>query len=84
MISWDGLTPRQIGQVLGISPNVVRVRAHRARARLRSLLSTNDPERSPGHNSASGRPESDRRSDTSAQSRDLLVTSRGSVGNQVT
>ena len=42
MISWDGLTPRQIGQILGISPNVVRVRAHRARARLRSLLSTDE------------------------------------------
>ncbi|MGA8719720.1 MAG: sigma-70 family RNA polymerase sigma factor [Solirubrobacteraceae bacterium] len=64
MISWDGLTPRQIGQILGISPNVVRVRAHRARARLRSLLSTDDPEPSPG--------------------RDLLLTSRGSVGDQVT
>jgi len=84
MISWDGLTPRQIGQVLGISPNVVRVRAHRARARLRSLLSTNDAELAPGHNSASGRPESDNRSDASAQSRDLLSPSRGSIGNQVT
>jgi RNA polymerase sigma factor (sigma-70 family) len=84
MISWDGLTPRQIGQVLGISPNVVRVRAHRARVRLRSLLSTNDAELAPGHNSASGRPESDSRSDASAQSRDLLSPSRGSVGKQVT
>ncbi|HEY1520224.1 MAG TPA: sigma-70 family RNA polymerase sigma factor [Solirubrobacteraceae bacterium] len=84
MISWDGLTPRQIGHVLGISPNVVRVRAHRARARLRSLLSTTGAELAPGHNSASGRPESDSRSDTSAQSRDLLSPSRGSVGNQVT
>lgn len=84
MISWDGLTPRQIGQVLGISPNVVRVRAHRARARLRSLLSTNDAELGPGHSSASGRPESDSRSDASAQSRDLLSPSRGSAGNQVT
>jgi DNA-directed RNA polymerase specialized sigma24 family protein len=42
MISWDGLTPRQIGQILGISPNVVRVRAHRARATLRSWLSTDE------------------------------------------
>ena len=39
MISWDGLTPREIGQVLGVSANIVRVRAHRARAKLRSLLS---------------------------------------------
>ncbi len=52
MISWDGLTPRQIGQVLGISPNVVRVRAHRARTKLRSLLSTNDAELAPGHSSS--------------------------------
>ena len=58
MISWDGLTPREIGQVLGISANVVRVRAHRARAKLRSLLST----------------------DTSAQSPDLLLASRGDSG----
>ncbi len=58
MISWDGLTPREIGQVLGISANVVRVRAHRARAKLRSLLST----------------------DTSAQSLDLLLASRGDSG----
>jgi len=42
MISWDGLAPREIGQVLGISANVVRVRAHRARAKLRSLLSAHD------------------------------------------
>jgi RNA polymerase sigma-70 factor (ECF subfamily) len=84
MISWDGLTPREIGQVLGISANVVRVRAHRARARLRSLLSTNHAELAPGHNSASGRPESDSRSDAGAQSRDLLSPSHASVGNQVT
>jgi RNA polymerase sigma-70 factor (ECF subfamily) len=38
MISWDGLTPREVAAVLGISPNLVRVRAHRARTRLRSLL----------------------------------------------
>ena len=84
MISRDGLTPRQIGQILGISPNVVRVRAHRARARLRSLLSTDDPEPSPGHNSVTGRPESGGGSDTDAQSRDLLLASRESVGDRVT
>jgi RNA polymerase sigma-70 factor (ECF subfamily) len=84
MISWDGLTPREIGQVLSLSANVVRVRAHRARARLRSLLSTNDAELAPGHNSASGSPKSDSKSDASAQSRDLLSPSRASVGNQVT
>jgi RNA polymerase sigma-70 factor, ECF subfamily len=82
MISWDGLTPRQIGHVLGISANVVRVRAHRARARLRSFLSTNDAELAPGHNS--GRPDSDSRSDAGPQSRDLLSPSHASAGNQVT
>jgi RNA polymerase sigma-70 factor (ECF subfamily) len=55
LISWDGLTPREIAQVLGISANVVRVRAHRARARLRSLLTSSDVEPEPGHNSASDR-----------------------------
>ncbi len=81
MSSWDGLTPREIGQVLGISANVVRVRAHRARARLRSLLSTNDAGLATGHNS---RPESERSTDAGAQSRDLLSTARASVGDQVT
>jgi hypothetical protein len=38
MSAWDGLTPREIGSVLGMSPNLARVRAHRARAKLRSLL----------------------------------------------
>ncbi len=36
--SWDGLTPREIAPILGLSPNVVRVRSHRARARLKTLL----------------------------------------------
>lgn len=38
MACWDDLTPREIAAVLGTSANVVRVRAHRARARLRSSL----------------------------------------------
>jgi RNA polymerase sigma factor (sigma-70 family) len=38
MISWDGLRPGEVAKVLGISANVVRVRAHRARARLRVEL----------------------------------------------
>jgi RNA polymerase sigma-70 factor, ECF subfamily len=40
---WDGLAPREIAAVLGVSANLVRVRAHRARARLRSRLAA-DPE----------------------------------------
>jgi RNA polymerase sigma factor (sigma-70 family) len=76
MMSWDGLTPRQIGQVLGVSANVVRVRAHRARARLRSLLSTDDAELSRSHDGAGGGPRADIRSDAGAQSWDLPVPSR--------
>jgi RNA polymerase sigma factor (sigma-70 family) len=45
MISWDGLTPREVATVLGISPNLVRVRAHRARTRLRSLLAEDEEPR---------------------------------------
>jgi RNA polymerase sigma-70 factor (ECF subfamily) len=43
LICWDGLTPREVATVLGISPNVVRVRAHRARAKLRLTLAHLDP-----------------------------------------
>jgi Sigma-70, region 4 len=40
LASWDGLTPREIAPILGLSPDVVRVRFHRARARLTALLQT--------------------------------------------
>jgi RNA polymerase sigma factor (sigma-70 family) len=44
MLCWDGLKPAEIAKVLGISANVVRVRAHRARARLRvDLADLADP-----------------------------------------
>jgi RNA polymerase sigma-70 factor (ECF subfamily) len=42
MTAWEGLTPRQIATVMGTSANVVRVRLHRARARLKQQL---EPER---------------------------------------
>jgi RNA polymerase sigma factor (sigma-70 family) len=42
MLSWDGLAPREVASVLGLSPNAVRIRAHRARTRLRVLLATRD------------------------------------------
>jgi RNA polymerase sigma-70 factor (ECF subfamily) len=42
MTAWEGLTPKQIAKVMGTSANVVRVRLHRARARLKRKL---DPER---------------------------------------
>ena len=41
MISWDR-HPRQVATLLGISPNLVRVRAHRARTRLRSILAEDE------------------------------------------
>lgn len=44
MLSWDGLAPREVASILRLSPNAVRIRAHRARARLRVLLATRDAE----------------------------------------
>ena len=44
---WEGLQPREIAEVLGISATAVRPRLSRARARLRDLLG-NEP-RPPGH-----------------------------------
>jgi RNA polymerase sigma-70 factor (ECF subfamily) len=38
MLSFDGLAPREVASILGLSPNVVRVRAHRAREKLRTTL----------------------------------------------
>jgi RNA polymerase sigma factor (sigma-70 family) len=38
LIAWDGLTPQQAALVLGEKPGTLRVRLHRARARLRRLL----------------------------------------------
>lgn len=42
MLTWDGLAPREVASILGLSPNVVRVRAHRARERLRTRLARTD------------------------------------------
>ncbi len=38
LAAWEGLTPKQIASVMGMSANLVRVRLHRARARLRRQL----------------------------------------------
>ncbi len=54
MLSWDGLSPRDVAQVLGLSANVVRVRAHRARAKLRASLTSSDAAPAADHTSASG------------------------------
>jgi RNA polymerase sigma factor (sigma-70 family) len=45
--AWEGLTPRQIATVVGRPPNVVRVRLHRARARLRRELGPSPPAERP-------------------------------------
>jgi RNA polymerase sigma-70 factor (ECF subfamily) len=43
MMAWEGLTPKQIARVMGTSANVVRVRLHRARARLKRELELDRP-----------------------------------------
>ena len=35
---WDGLPPREIAMVLGVTPNAASIRVHRAKQRLRTLL----------------------------------------------
>ncbi len=47
---WEGLEPREIATVLDLSPQVVRTRLSRARARLRALLDeAGDDEPAAGH-----------------------------------
>ena len=38
LTAWEGLTPKQIAGVMGMSANLVRVRLNRARARLRRQI----------------------------------------------
>jgi RNA polymerase sigma factor (sigma-70 family) len=38
LTAWEGLAPREIAAVLALSPNVVRIRLHRARSNLASQL----------------------------------------------
>jgi RNA polymerase sigma factor (sigma-70 family) len=38
MLAWDQLSPREVAAILELSPNVVRIRAHRARLKLREHL----------------------------------------------
>ncbi|MCZ2806870.1 sigma-70 family RNA polymerase sigma factor [Modestobacter sp. VKM Ac-2983] len=42
LIAWEGLTPAQAADALGVAPGTARVRLHRARARLRADLSGAD------------------------------------------
>jgi len=43
LTAWEELTPREIAIVSGLSPNVVRVRLHRARRQLQDLLHSKRP-----------------------------------------
>lgn len=38
MLVWDQLAPREVAGILGLSSNAVRIRAHRARLKLRAEL----------------------------------------------
>jgi RNA polymerase sigma-70 factor, ECF subfamily len=38
LTAWEGLAPREIARVMGTSANVVRIRLHRARARIKRQL----------------------------------------------
>lgn len=40
LTAWEGLTPKEVAAVVGIPANVVRVRLHRARARLAGRLAS--------------------------------------------
>jgi RNA polymerase sigma-70 factor (ECF subfamily) len=44
---WEGLQPREVATVLGVSPEAVRTRLSRARGRLRELVG--DDPAAPGH-----------------------------------
>jgi RNA polymerase sigma-70 factor, ECF subfamily len=43
LTAWEGLTPREISKVLGISANAVRIRLHRCRTRLLPSLASARP-----------------------------------------
>lgn len=45
LIAWEGLTHAEVALVLGISPNAVAIRVHRARERLRRSLKGLSPTR---------------------------------------
>jgi RNA polymerase sigma-70 factor (ECF subfamily) len=47
---WEGLEPREIAEVLGLTATVVRPRLSRARSRLRDVLGNDPP--TPGHSSS--------------------------------
>jgi RNA polymerase sigma-70 factor (ECF subfamily) len=52
--AWEGLTPRQIAEATGLSPNAVSIRLHRAKTRLADRLGRKDAEPT-GHKRDEGR-----------------------------
>ncbi len=59
LTAWEGLTPKQIAVVTGLPTNVIRVRLHRARSRLRRRLvqtQTTTPDNGTAILSAKGSP----------------------------
>lgn len=51
LVAWDGLSHAEAAQVLGCTPNAVALRIHKAKARLRDILSppsSNMPDPAPG------------------------------------
>lgn len=57
LIAWDGLSPSEASQVLGVSAALTRVRLRRARIRLRNALNAGMQRTdAPGHVQVNGRP----------------------------
>ncbi|MFE4799354.1 RNA polymerase sigma factor [Streptomyces sp. NPDC056708] len=52
--AWEGLAPRQIAEVTGLTPNAVSIRLHRAKKRLAARLGRKNAERA-GHETGEGR-----------------------------
>jgi DNA-directed RNA polymerase specialized sigma24 family protein len=42
LTAWEGLAPREIARVMGTSANIVRIRLHRARVRVKKDLGLNE------------------------------------------
>jgi RNA polymerase sigma factor (sigma-70 family) len=49
LTAWEGLTPTQVGAVLGLTPGAARSRLHRARLRLRASLTPDVTNLEDGH-----------------------------------
>ena len=52
--AWEGLAPRQIAEVTGLTSSAVSTRLHRARKKLAVQLGRKNAER-PGHKTVEGR-----------------------------